>query len=159
HSLPADPAMLGRLAIFLGFPDAAQFAEDLGRELAIVRRHFAELFQGAPTLAAEGNLVFTGKEIDPETLATLRTVGFKSPQPVAESIRGWHHGRIRATRSARAREILTELTPALLRVLGKTADPDFAFARFDEFLTRLPAGVQLFSLFQHHQELLQLVAE
>jgi glutamate-ammonia-ligase adenylyltransferase len=159
HSLPTDPKALERLAIFLGFPSAASFADDLGQELSVVRRHFAELFRGSPTLSAEGNLVFTGKEIDPDTLATLRTMGFKSPEPVAEAIRGWHHGRIRATRSSRAREILTELTPALLRVLGKTADPDFAFARFDEFLGRLPAGVQLFSLFQHHPDLLQLVAE
>jgi glutamate-ammonia-ligase adenylyltransferase len=86
-------------------------------------------------------------------------MGFKGPGPVAEAIRGWHHGRIRATRSARARELLTELTPALLKALAKTADPDFAFARFDEFLGGLPAGVQLFSLFQHHPDLLQLVAE
>jgi len=159
HSLPSDPRALERLAIFLGFQSAAAFAQDLGQELSVVRRHFAELFRDAPALSAEGNLVFTGKELDPDTLATLRTMGFKSPEPVAETIRGWHHGRIRATRSARAREILTELTPALLRVLGRTADPDFAFTRFDEFLGRLPAGVQLFSLFQHHPDLLQLVAE
>ena len=159
HSLPTDPKALDRLAIFLGFPDAGTFATDLGQELSIVRRHFAELFRGAPTLSAAGNLVFTGKEVDPDTLATLKTMGFKVPEPVAEAIRGWHHGRIRATRSERARELLTELTPALLRVLGKTADPDFAFTRFDEFLSHLPAGVQLFSLFQHHPDLLQLVAE
>ena len=159
HSLPTDPRALERLAIFLGFADAAAFAEDLSEELSVVRRHFAELFRGAPALSAEGNLVFTGKEVDPDTLATLRTMGFKTPAPVADAIRGWHHGRIRATRSSRARELLTELTPALLRVLGKTADPDFAFTRFDEFLGRLPAGVQLFSLFQHHPDLLQLVAE
>jgi len=159
HSLPTDPKALDRLAVFLGFPDARPFAADLGEELSIVRRHFAELFRGAPTLAGTGNLVFTGKEVDPDTLATLKTMGFKVPEPVAEAIRGWHHGRIRATRSSRARELLTELTPALLRVLGKTADPDFAFTRFDEFLSHLPAGVQLFSLFQHHPDLLQLVAE
>jgi [glutamine synthetase] adenylyltransferase / [glutamine synthetase]-adenylyl-L-tyrosine phosphorylase len=159
HTLPADARGLDRLAIFLGFADAASFAADLGRELSVVRRHFAELFRGAPTLSAEGNLVFTGKEIDPDTLATLRHMGFRSPEPVAEAIRGWHHGRIRATRSSRARELLTELTPVLLRALGKTADPDFAFARFDEFLGHLPAGVQLFSLFQHHPDLLKLVAE
>ena len=36
-----------------------------------------------------------------------------SPRPPrsARQIRGWHHGRVRATRSTRAREMLTELTP------------------------------------------------
>ena len=62
-------------------------------------------------------------------------------------VRGWHHGRIRATRSQRARELLTEFVPELLRVFGATANPDTALLRFDQFLSRLPAGVQLFSLF------------
>ena len=40
---------------------------------------------------------------------------------VAAMVRGWHHGRMRATRSQRAREILTELVPELLRIFGATA--------------------------------------
>ena len=68
-------------------------------------------------------------------------------QRVAATVRGWHHGRYRAMRSARARELLTELMPALLRRAGdERRSPTSAFARFDEFLARLPAGVQLFSL-------------
>ena len=61
-------------------------------------------------------------------------------------IRGWHHGRHRSTRSQRARELLTELVPSLLRAFGASANPDAALLRFDQFLARLPAGVQLFSL-------------
>jgi len=74
-------------------------------------------------------------------------------------VRGWHHGRIRATRSARARELLTKLVPALLEALAASADPDAAFMQFDRFLSNLPAGVQLFSLFLARPELLKLVAE
>ncbi|MGB8841190.1 MAG: bifunctional [glutamine synthetase] adenylyltransferase/[glutamine synthetase]-adenylyl-L-tyrosine phosphorylase, partial [Aliidongia sp.] len=159
HSIPTEPGALRRLAVFLGYADTALFAQALGAELTIVQRHFGELFRDSPSLTAEGNLVFTGKDSDPETLATLGRMGFKDPARIDDAIRGWHHGRIRATRSARARELLTELVPGLLRVLGATGDPDFAFLRFDEFLSRLPAGVQLFSLFQHHPELFGLVAE
>ena len=65
--------------------------------------------------APAGNLVFTGVEDDPETLATLRRMGFATPHHVANAIRGWHHGRIRATRSARARELLTKLVPGTAR--------------------------------------------
>src|SRR3546814_20253972 len=62
-------------------------------------------------------------------------------------------------RSERARQLLTELMPRLLEALAKTANPDAAFARFNEFLARLPAGVQLFSLFHAYPTLLDLVAE
>ena len=66
---------------------------------------------------------------------------------------------MRATRSQRAREILTELVPELLRIFGATSHPDEALRRFDQFLTRLAAGVQLFSLFQGNPGLLALVAD
>jgi glutamate-ammonia-ligase adenylyltransferase len=85
-------------------------------------------------------------------------MGFRDPSHVAGAIRGWHHGRIRATRSARARELLTRLMPALLDALAATPDADAAFAQFDRFLSKLPAGVQLFSLFLAHPQLLDLVA-
>ena len=55
--------------------------------------------------------------------------------------------------------MLTELTPALLAALARTADPDAAFHRFDEFLSHLPAGVPLFALFAANPSLLDLVAE
>ena len=66
---------------------------------------------------------------------------------------------MRATRDARARELLTELMPRLLRALADQAEPDAAFARFDEFVSSLPAGVQLFSLFRANPRLLALVAD
>ena len=108
--------------------------------------------------AGPGNLVFTGVEDDPansgDAPARLRRAG-----AVAALVRGWHHGRLRATRSQRAREILTELVPELLRIFGRHRHPDTALLRFDQFLSRLPAGVQLFSLFHANPGLLELVAE
>jgi len=43
-----------------------------------------------------------------QTLATLSAMGFKQADHVSAAIRGWHHGRIRAMRSQRARELLTK---------------------------------------------------
>ncbi len=62
----------------------------------------------------------------PDTLATLARLGFADPARVAAMVRDWHHGRMRATRSQRAREILTEFVPELLRIFGATAHPDAA---------------------------------
>jgi glutamate-ammonia-ligase adenylyltransferase len=159
HSLPPGRDGVARIGIFLGYPHGEAFVADIGRHLASVERHYAELFEQAPSLAGPGSLVFTGVEDDPETLRTLTRLGFAEPSAVAEAVRGWHHGRMPATRSQRAREILTELVPALLRTFGATAHPDQAFRQFDRFLSRLPAGVQLFALFHANPPLLALVAE
>ncbi len=159
HSLPEDSEGIRRLAVFLGYATPEAFTAALLRHLSNVEKHYARLFEEAPSLARSGNLVFTGIEDDPETLATLTELGFVGPETVAAAVRGWHHGRYRATRSQRAREILTELVPALLTALGSTANPDAAFTRFDQFLARLPAGVQFFSLLHANPALLELIAE
>jgi glutamate-ammonia-ligase adenylyltransferase len=61
-------------------------------------------------------------------------------------------------RSARARELLTKLIPAILKALAGAADPAGAFAQFDRFLSALPSGVQLFSLFLARPDFLDLLA-
>jgi glutamate-ammonia-ligase adenylyltransferase len=159
HTLPADEAGLRHISAFLGFASAPAFATELTGQLATVERHYAQLFEEAPTLAARGNLVFTGIEDDPDTLATLRRLGFADAPAIAAMVRGWHHGRYRATRSQRARELLTELVPALVAAFGAAVSPDAAFIRLDQFMARLPAGVQLFSLFYQNPPLIALLAE
>ncbi|HEY1710869.1 MAG TPA: bifunctional [glutamine synthetase] adenylyltransferase/[glutamine synthetase]-adenylyl-L-tyrosine phosphorylase [Rhizomicrobium sp.] len=160
HTLPKTDDDLDNVAAFAGFDSRAGLANALLQRLEIVQDHYVRLFEREAPLATEGgSLVFTGVEDDPETLATLRSLGFRDAAHVAGAIRGWHHGRIRATRSARARELLTKLVPALLEALGKTADPDAAFAQIDRFITNLPAGVQLFSMFLARSEFLRLIAE
>jgi glutamate-ammonia-ligase adenylyltransferase len=158
HRLPLDRDGVAKLAVFLGYRRRDDFVAELESRLGSVERHYAELFEEAPSLAGPGNLVFTGTDDDPETLATLARLGFADPARVAEMVRGWHHGRIRATRSQRAREILTEFVPELLRIFGGTTNPDTALLRFDHFLEQLPAGVQLFSLFHANPGLFSLVA-
>ena len=159
HSVPKEPHELAHTACFMGFADAQSFGAALLSRLDTVQGHYARLFERAAPLAGEGgSLVFTGVEDDPETIETLQRMGYRDPAHVSGAIRGWHHGRIRATRSARARELLTKLIPALLAALAATADPDAAFAQFDRFLTNLSSGVQLFSLLLAHSELLHLIA-
>ena len=164
QKMPGDAAGVAAIAAFMGYRDPDAFRTDLLHHLRTVESHYAELFEEAPSLGARGaggygSLVFTGGEDHPETLATLESLGFRDASSMSATIRGWHHGRYRATRATRSREILTELMPALLWALGDTANPDQAFRRFDEFLKGLPAGVQLFSLFAANPSLLALVAE
>ncbi|MET0169333.1 MAG: bifunctional [glutamine synthetase] adenylyltransferase/[glutamine synthetase]-adenylyl-L-tyrosine phosphorylase, partial [Aliihoeflea sp.] len=159
HTLPEDEEGLRRIALMLGFTDEVEFSETFRASLQLVESHYAALFETAPDLSrGVGNLVFTGDVDDPDTLQTLSELGFERPSDIARLIRTWHFGRYRATQSAEARERLTELTPALLEAFGRTQRADEAILRFDEFLKGLPAGIQLFSLFQSNPSLLKLLA-
>ncbi len=159
HQLPEDDETFAEIATFMGADSPENFAEQIRLRLEAVERHYAALFESSLDLGGGGALVFTGTEDDPETLKTLQNMGFNKPAETAQMVRAWHHGHIRATRTPRARELLTELMPELLRALGDQADPDAAFQRFDQFMQSLPAGVQLFSLFRANPKLLALVAD
>jgi len=157
--LPTHDEELDRFARFCGYTRAG-FEKALTRRLLTVERHYARLFESTPGLASEvGSLVFTGVEDDPATLETLRKLGFAKPAMVADTVRGWHFGRRSAVTSARARETLTELIPALLESFGNSSDPDAALIAFDTALGKMPAAVELFSILKNHPGVRDLFAE
>jgi glutamate-ammonia-ligase adenylyltransferase len=161
HRLPEDAEGLARIASFLGFESAEVFAAAFTAHLTRVERHYGGLFEAAPDLGGGGdggNLVFTGVEDDPATIATLTAMGYRNPGGIAAIVRGWHHGRPRATRSERARELLTAMMPALLAAFARQREPDAALARFDAMMARLQAGVQVLSLFHRNPALLDRLA-
>ncbi len=159
QTLPADLTKLAHVGAFMGHSDLKVFMAEVEKTLRTVEIHYAGLFEDSPSLAVDGNLVFTGTEDDPDTTATLKRLGYQNPAAISETVRGWHHGRTRATRSDRARQLLTEVMPSLLSAFAKTAQPDAAFVRFDRCLAALPAGVPLLSVFYANPDLLDLVAE
>src|SRR3546814_186223 len=159
HTLPADDDAVDALAVFLGYDDPAALRAELVTRLRCVEDHYAHLFEESPSLSGPGNLVFTGGEPDPETLATLAGLGFRDCERVWELVSGWHHGRYRALRSTRSRELLTELVPLLLQTFGQTQEPDRALVKLDGFVAGLPSGVQLFSMLYNNPNLLALMAE
>ena len=159
HALPIDPEKLSGFANFMGYADTDSFSAALAGHLHLVEDLYAGLFEESPELGGPGSLVFTGGEDHPDTLRTLADLGFREPEKVSATVRAWHHGRYRALRSTRSRELLTELMPALLSALSKTLDPDAALIRFNDFLGGLPASVQLLSLLYTNPALLQLLAE
>ncbi|ARO29357.1 glutamate-ammonia-ligase adenylyltransferase [Rhizobium sp. NXC14] len=158
HLLPETDADLKRIAFMMGFPDTPSFSERLVSVLKTVERRYARLFEQESKLSSEtGNLVFTGQGDDPDTLETLKKLGFTRPSDISRIIRTWHYGRYRATQSVEARERLTELAPELLRVFGESKRADEALLRFDSFISGLPAGIQLFSLLGSNPALLSLI--
>jgi glutamate-ammonia-ligase adenylyltransferase len=160
QTLPMAPEPFASFARFAGFQTAPDFATDFTAQLAKVTQEYALLFEQSESLSGgEGNLVFTGNEDDPGTLETLADMGFTRGKEISALIRGWHAGRTGATRSQRAREILTRLQPTVLQRLAQGGDADGGFIRFHNFLESLPSGVQVFSLFQSNPHVLHLLID
>jgi glutamate-ammonia-ligase adenylyltransferase len=72
---------------------------------------------------------------------------------------GWLEGRPRALRTERARALLAQMLPAITVVIERQPDPLAAWNRLDDFIHRLPAGVQLFSMLRHNPALLERLGD
>ncbi|WP_157982171.1 bifunctional [glutamine synthetase] adenylyltransferase/[glutamine synthetase]-adenylyl-L-tyrosine phosphorylase [Oceanicella sp. SM1341] len=148
HVIPrADPAR-ARLAALCGEADLARFD-------ALQKRRFEEvdrLTEAFFAPAASGPAPAVGE-------AGLSELGYARPGMVTGLLDRWHAGLIPATRSDRARAILKRIEPEIVARLARAANPDEAFARFDSFLSGLPAGVQILSLFEANPQLLDLLGE
>lgn len=164
HTIGETDEDVAHIASFMGFEHVDDFCSVLMGHVQLVHELYAASFRGvsdteSPILGESGNLVFTGTLHDPGTLKTLKRMGYRDAEKISATIMSWHHGSRRATRSKRARELLTELMPLILKRLSETVDADVAFANFDGFLSNLPTGVQLFSLFDVNPHLLNLISE
>ena len=163
HELPRLPAEFAHFAMFMGDRDTSSFAVELLRNLGQVRARYAEVFELVPEPlepdASSAGLDFSGVDAPPAaTEAALKTLGFANPQRIVVAVRGWQAGHVRALRSGRARDLLAQMLPRILGALARQAQPDTVFNRFDAFLARQPAGVQLLSLFQRNPGLLDRIA-
>ncbi len=157
HQLPLDQQRFDDLAGFAGYDSGEIFAKTLRATFELVQKYYDDLFEDH-TGALETELNFSGDADDEETLANLQQMGFGQPAMVSSTIKGWYAGRYRAMRTEIARERLTELLPTLMAALGRSGDPDGAFAAFDRFLSGLPTGIQLFSLLRANRQFIDLIA-
>ncbi len=136
HSLPTAPEQMARLAAFCGEGDVAQFENALIARLDRVHALIEEFF------AREGAVAPEADGMSPE---------------LRERVDSWH--RLAALRSSRARAIFRRILPQIISRIDRTANPTETLERFGEFLAGLPAGVQLFSLFEANPQLLDLLVE
>ncbi|WP_372613405.1 glutamine-synthetase adenylyltransferase [Aquicoccus sp.] len=82
-----------------------------------------------------------------------------APEPLADHAVVSRWPTYPALRSERAVTIFNRLRPEILRKLQDTAQPEEALIAFDGFLAGLPAGVQLFSLFEANPQLVDLLVD
>ncbi|MDB6182404.1 putative nucleotidyltransferase substrate binding domain-containing protein [Paracoccus fistulariae] len=134
HSLPKDDHGLQTIAAMMGEGDPAAFADRLKTRLERVHELTESFF--AP-----------GESSDTPDIS----------EETRQIIERWN--TYPALRSSRARQIFKRVQPELLSRMARTGHPQDALARFDSFLSGLPAGVQLFSLFEANPQLIELIAD
>jgi glutamate-ammonia-ligase adenylyltransferase len=135
QKLPNTMDGFDRIARFMGEGETEAFRTRLVARL----RHVAELTEGffAPDSPTDA---------EPDL-----------SQAAQDLIAGWPS--YAALRSGRAQEIFKRMRPLILTKLQDATDPDAALVQFDRFLSGLPAGVQLFSLFEANPQLIDLIVD
>lgn len=134
HLLPNNPEGMEQLAAFMGKERLALEAE-LRERIEDVHERIEGFF--APEV--QGPAEETAPELDEDIISRWRTYP--------------------ALRSERGQQIFGRLKPEILSKLSKSADPHQALLAFDGFLAGLPAGVQLFSLFEANPQLVDLLVD
>jgi glutamate-ammonia-ligase adenylyltransferase len=146
HALPGTVDGLADFAAFLGEPDTAGFATKLLGELERVHAAFSMLLANPATAP---DIVYANAAADSEAYPRERFYGQDPPWEA------WLAGKPRALRTVRARGLLTDLLPSIIAVVESQPNPALVWARMDEFIHRLPAGVQIFSMLSHNPALLE----
>ncbi|MEE2862345.1 MAG: glutamine-synthetase adenylyltransferase [Pseudomonadota bacterium] len=135
HSLPRDAEGLATVAALMGEEDteawSARLKERLARVHALTERFFA-----------------------PDEPAAERPSLTEESRAIIQRWQGYP-----ALRSSRAQQIFRRIEAPLLDRMSRAGHPTEALVRFDSFLAGLPAGVQLFSLFEANPQLIDLIVD
>ncbi|MBV1897396.1 MAG: glutamine-synthetase adenylyltransferase [Rhodobacteraceae bacterium] len=136
HVMPVTDKGIERIACLMG-TDAASLRDDLTRRLTEVHN----LTEGFFVHGAGDPLPVADIPDSLDTAILARWITYP------------------ALRSQRAAQVFEKLRPELLSRLAQTARPPEALVALDGFLAGLPAGVQLFSLFQANPSLIDLLID
>lgn len=135
HAVPAAPDAILPVARLCGAPDLRAWCARLEQRLRRVEELAGDLFQSG-----------VSGEARPELSDSQASV-----------VERWQ--AYPALRSARARQVFDRIEPRILTSLFRAGQPDEALGRFDSFLRGLPAGVQLFSMFESNPSLIDLLGD
>ncbi|MCU0906832.1 MAG: glutamine-synthetase adenylyltransferase [Rhodobacteraceae bacterium] len=136
HDLPATDDGFARLAAFMDRDDG-----DLRRDL---RERFARVHDLTEGFFAPGQ-------------SATPVPAFDLTPEMERIVARWQ--TYPALRSDRAQALFRRIRPEFLRRLSRAADPLEALIHLDEFLRSLPAGVQLFALFDANPALIDLIVD
>jgi glutamate-ammonia-ligase adenylyltransferase len=149
HGLPQDSDALDNVAHLHGLDDGAALLVLLEPYCA----HVAEIYDAL----AQGDERRLSSSL-PALEAQVARAGFVEAAAAARRIEGWRSGKIRSLRTPPAREAFEAMLPVLIDAFGAAPDPMRALNRFDDILTKLPAGLNFYRLLEARPALTQHLA-
>ena len=141
HSYPSNERGRARIAAFCGAEDGAAFEKDLTGRFARVHELVEKFF--APD--------------QPEAAPEDIWAAYPDPQAMRDRLDAWH--KLPALRTERAQRLFRRVAPQIVKRLAAAAKPDQAMLAFEYFLRGLPAGVQVFALFEANPKILDLLLD
>ncbi|MEM9097600.1 MAG: bifunctional [glutamine synthetase] adenylyltransferase/[glutamine synthetase]-adenylyl-L-tyrosine phosphorylase [Pseudomonadota bacterium] len=149
HSVPLSIEARQRVAALMGVSDVAAWEREIAQRMERVHalaQDFFELNKSEP----EG-------WFEEANESEFERLGFQRPADMHRLFERWRTGQIAATRDARAQGMYQRLELRIQALLSEAGQPDQAAFELDRFLSGLPSGVQVFSLFTANPHLLDLI--
>ena len=149
HSLPREADALDNVARLHGVAGGAELLGEIGPHVAAVAALYGTLAAGE-----ERRLPQHSEALE----ASLAEAGFAAAPAARARIDGWRSGKVRALRTAAAREAFEAMLPGLIEAFGASPDPMRALNRFEDVVERLSTGINLFRLLEARPGLAQHLA-
>jgi len=165
HVVPRDAAELAALARRLGFrgPEAARDFETIrSRHAAAVRAAFEALFHAAEDVRRrderpELTMLVDDVENEARARSELARLGFRDVDAAYRDLRLLRDGPPHAPASARRRQALVALAPALLAEIASSAAPDRALAHLASFVSTIGARTSYLHLLLENPGVMRLL--
>lgn len=138
HEMPRSDSEFDRIAALCGAPSTDEFRRSTIRILEEVHDITEDFFATSESRPAQG-------------------VQFHLTESEKDVLEHWR--RFPVFRDRRTKELFNRIYPTIFSQLRRSTNPSEALAQFDGFLKGLPAGIQLFSLFEANPQLISLLTD
>ncbi len=160
HKLPKSEAEFMAFSHLLGYENSFKF-----RELLHQLQEFTRISASHPILdkmiSKKDNTNSSSITLPQDTeliFEWISQLGFENETSIQKTIQEWIEGGIAATASERSRNYFVRLLPKMLPEIAKADFPNAAFAAFQDIISSLPAGVQIFALLENNPSLVGLLS-
>lgn len=138
HEMPRSDGEFDRIAALSGTESTDEFRKSTIRILEEVHEITEEFFVSPESRRTEG-------------------ARFELSEAEKDILESWR--KFPVFRDRRTKELFNRIHPKIFLQLRRSANPSEALSQFDGFLKGLPAGIQLFSLFDANPQLISLLTD